>query len=277
MKKLDFINDKSDKIVNILMTKGFSYNHACYLLRNKDIRIDGIKISKNTVVKAKQEITVYYNETLEKGLKIDIIYQDENILVVDKPSGIEVEGKGGVCEYFNAYAVHRLDRNTTGLMLLAKNEEARQVLEQAFKNRSITKKYLAEVVGKTNFKGEEFIAYLVKDSQNSLVKIYSHKVALSSKIISIFKTIKSSPASSLIECTLVTGKTHQLRAHLAYLGHPIIGDGKYGKNEDNKKFKQKRQLLSCFYISLDKLSGKLSYLNGKVFKKLPSFACTESL
>ena len=87
-----------------------------------------------------------------------------------------------------------------------------------------------------------------------------------------FKTLKSTPTSSLVECDLLTGKTHQIRAHLAYLGHAIIGDGKYGKNEDNKKFKKKSQQLYCYYIKLNGLKSPLEYLNGREFKKLPSWA-----
>ena len=86
------------------------------------------------------------------------------------------------------------------------------------------------------------------------------------QIETIFKTLKSTNSSSLVEAELITGKTHQIRAHLAYLGHAIIGDGKYGKNEDNKKFKQRYQNLTCYFLKLGGLSGEFAYLNGRVFE-----------
>lgn len=272
MKKLEFISDKHEKITNFLLKKGFSYNNACKLLRNKDIRVNGVKIAKNFELESGDNIVVFYDENMLKTeQKIEIIYQDDNIIIVNKPQGVEIEGDGGVAKMLNGYAVHRLDRNTTGLLVLAKNLQAKSELDKAFKNRSLTKKYLAEVVGSTNFKGEIFKAYLLKDAKNSQVKIFDKKVAGSSEITTIFKTLKSSPSSSIVECTLVSGKTHQLRAHLAFLGHPIIGDGKYGKNEDNKKFKKKYQQLHCYYLKLNGLGGTLSYLNGKEFVMMPSF------
>lgn len=270
MEKLIINCEKKDKIANILCQKGFSYNYVCKLLRNKDIRIDDIKIKDNIEVEQGCKITVFYS-AVELQKTMEIVYQDDNIIIVNKPASIEVEGHDGVAERLNAYAVHRLDRNTQGLLILAKTQEAKKILLQAFKDRVVEKRYLAEVIGSTHFDGKELSAYLVKDSSQSQVKIYDKKVKGAVLIINKFKTLKSTSASSIVECELITGKTHQIRAHLAYLGHPIIGDGKYGKNIDNKKYKQKYQMLHCYYIKFRNLAGSLTYLNGQSFVEYPNF------
>lgn len=261
MEKMTFINDKQNKLINLLCEKGLSYNQCQKALRNRDVKVNGKRVGDNQIVQSGDEITVYYEKS-KKNFKV--IYEDENIIIVDKPRMIEIEGEDGLAKIFDALAVHRLDRNTTGLVILAKNIEARDILLECFKNRTITKKYLAYVVGQTHFDGQ-YEAYLVKDSKNSFVKIYDKPQKNGVKIISIFKTLQNEIDKSLVECTLVTGKTHQLRAHLAFLGHAIIGDGKYGKNIDNKKYKEKYQLLRCYYIKFNKIGGKLNYLKGKEF------------
>lgn len=262
MEKISFKNEVDGFIIDLLQDKGLPYNVCQKALRKQDIKVDGKRIKENIKIDKGTLVEVYYQKTPPK---FDIVYQDDDIFVVNKHSGIEVEGKDGVAQSLNAIAVHRLDRNTTGLLLLARNEASANALLQAFKDRTITKKYLALVVGKSNLNGE-YSAFLIKYSEKSLVKIYDKNVKGSVKITTIIKTIKSDDEKSLVECTLVTGKTHQLRAHLAFLGHPIIGDGKYGKNSDNKHFKTAKQQLHCYYLKLDKLSPPLDYLNGKEFK-----------
>ena len=272
-KKIIKVSADSD-VVSILNNIGVSYSYVCKLLRNKDVRINGERIKENQSVFLGDEVTVFLSEQIqspEQRLKESIKYEDENIIVVNKPSGIEIEGKDGLASKLKALPVHRLDRNTTGLVILAKNKTSQEILIDAIKNREISKKYYAEVVGKAEFKNFVFNAFLVKNSKESLVKIFDKQVKGSVAFSTIFNTVKSNPSSSIIECILLTGKTHQIRASLAYLGHSIIGDGKYGKNEDNKKFKEKKQKLHSYFIGFKNISSSLSYLSGKTFTEKPNW------
>lgn len=269
MEKLNFKATKDDKLISILQSKGFSFTNITKILKNKDVKVNDIRTKTNTDIFIGDEITVFFTEEMREKQNFEIIYQDENILILNKPKGIEVEGEDSLTSILKVLPVHRLDRNTTGLIIFAKNKDSQEELSKAFKNHTINKKYLTQVVGETNFKDYTMNAFLLKDSKNSIVKIFKNQIKGSVPITTIFNTLKSSSTSSIVECNLITGKTHQIRASLAYLNHPIIGDGKYGKNEDNKKFKASTQLLHCFYLQFGGLKNNLSYLNNKEFTNFP--------
>lgn len=269
MEKKEIIVKKDSTLLEELSQLGFSYVNIKKLFKNKDIKLNGLRVKDDCPLFQGDNLTIYYTPDQVQQNDIEILFEDENVLVINKPSGIETQGNGGLSDKLNAIAVHRLDRNTTGVMIFAKNQESKENLENAIKNRLITKKYYAEVVGNTNYKYFTYNAYLLKDSKNSQVKIFDKQIKNSLPISTTFNTIKSNPSSSLIECTLHTGRTHQIRASLAYLGHPIIGDGKYGKNEDNKKFKESRQRLHSYSLTLNGLTDHLNYLNGKKFISNP--------
>lgn len=269
MNKIDLKVDREDKVTNLLLDYGFSYNTICKMYRTKDIRLDNVKLSADKFATIGQTITCFCKELPEN--KFEVVFEDDNVLILNKKSGIEVVGENSLETKTGAIAVHRLDRNTEGLVIMAKNKDAESDLLNAIKERTITKKYLCEVVGFPKFDGKVKSAYLFKDSKNSVVKIYNKKEAGSVLIETKFNVLKKGTETSVVCCELITGKTHQIRAHLSYLGYPILGDMKYGLVDKNKKLKEKNQKLHCYYLKFMGLKF-LDYLNGKVIINLPVWA-----
>lgn len=271
MEKFEIKIKKNQKIRDFLLNYGFSKPITNQIIKNKDVKFDGKRLNEDDMVFAGQTVVVFAPE--KPSARFNIIFEDENVLVLDKGCDIEVQGKGSLESAIpGSIAVHRLDRNTTGVMIMAKNEEAAEALKQAFKDKTVQKTYVCEVFGRPNFKGEVQKAYLVKDANRSEVKIYPNFVQKSVLIETKFKTVKVGEQTSLVTAELLTGRTHQIRAQLAYLGFPIIGDGKYGKNEINRKFKEKYQKLHCFSLKIKKINKKFEYLQNKEFISKPEWA-----
>ena len=268
MNKKEIIVKKNQKISVLLQDFGFSYSEVNKILRAKDVKINGKSTKDNVFVDVGDVVTVFYaDDMIEK--KYEKVYEDESVLIVYKKQGIETDGEKGLSQILGVRAVHRLDRNTEGLVVYAKNDESEQKLLDSFKKHTVHKFYVAEVVGEFNVKNTVFDAYLVKDSEKSYVKIYKNRVPGAVLIKTCIDTIKSGKQSSMLKVELLTGKTHQIRAHLAFLGHPIIGDGKYGKESDNKKFNQNKQKLSCFSLKFDNIG--IDSLDNRTFVKKPSW------
>lgn len=262
---------------------GLTKNTLYKAFRKKDIRINDVKISEDTFVHTGDVITVYIVDSqLWKDIKIEKIYEDENILVINKPVNIEVVGDNSLTSILkNDYSFispcHRLDRNTTGLVLFAKNQKALDILLDKFKKQEIEKHYLAKVYGIPKVSSQKLTAYLFKDNKKSMVYISDTPKKGYVKIETSFTLLKKGEKEkySILDVELHTGKTHQIRAHLAHIGLPIIGDGKYGINEVNKKFGCKTQSLCSYKLKFNFKTdaGILNYLKEKTVKL--SFAQSE--
>jgi len=277
---IDYVGDKQ-KLSKVILSevKNLSYSNIQKLLRKKDIKVNLKRVSSDVFVENGDNIQVYAtNDMLEvKAQSINVVFEDENIIAVNKPINIEVESdsnKNNLLYCVNSYlssknqasarAVHRLDRNTKGLVLFAKNDAAYKELTLAFKEHKLTKIYEAAVVGVLPKEEDTLVAYLKIDKKSALADVQKSPKAGYTKIITKYKVIASSNDRSYVEIELVTGKTHQIRAHFSFIGHPLIGDGKYGNNQVNKKFGEKTQMLIAKKIifNFDKQS-KLYYLNKK--------------
>ena len=265
----------AEKIVNtenqrlsVLLEKhiGLTYSEIQKLLRNKDVKLNGKRVPSDKNITIGDIVEVYYNEK-----KIKVLYEDENIIVVFKPRRLETVNESGIdlrtkiSKQINieVFAVHRLDRNTEGLVIFAKNIDAKKALDDAIKNKDIKKYYLAKVVGVPETKEANLIAYLKKDENKSLVYISDLKQNGYDKIMTNYRVIDNLKDYSILEIELLTGKTHQIRAHLSHIGYPILGDEKYGNSKINKINCKKYQCL-CAYKLIFKLKKEnyLFYLNG---------------
>lgn len=267
---IDYLQDKFNKL-----KKGAIYK----ALRNKDIRVNGVKVTENVFLNAGDELTVYINDDILFGgftlTSKNIVYEDNNILIINKPQNILVISEENdigldklVYDYLNApaFPCHRLDRNTSGLIIFAKNHDFEEAMFTLIKNHGLRKLYKCKVYGKPSQTKATLVSYLFKDSKNSRVIISDDKKPGYSEIITKYNVLKSNPDNtSELEVELVTGKTHQIRAHLAHIGLPIIGDGKYGINEINKQFGVSWQQLQAYKIIFTNADGILEYLNKKEF------------
>ncbi len=239
----------------------FAYNA---LIKKGDIRVNGVKQRANCAVSAGDEVVYYTTPAQEAKPSHTLVYEDENVYIADKLSGVSSEALFCELKEKGCLPVHRLDRNTCGLIVLAKSEAAQTELLTAFKERAVEKVYLC--LAKNAFKAESGVltAYASKNADSGTVRVYDKPAEGRVKMVTEYELQKTYGDYAFVKVTLHTGKTHQIRAHLAHIGCPVLGDTKYGDFTLNKKYGLTRQVLIAHRL-LFNLNGDLSYLNGKIF------------
>ena len=271
-------------------------------IRIKRIKLNGGRAERDTRLKDGDVLQLYINdEFFDKPRednayltvatpKLTIVYEDDHILLVDKRPGLAVHPHDGA-EYgrtlidhiqsylyqkrewrpreensFTPALCNRIDRNTGGIVIAAKTAEALRVMNQKIKDREMDKRYLAIVEGTPRPREGSLKGYLFKDAKKNRVFVTDTPQSGAKSCQTNYRTLASAQGLSLVECELITGRTHQIRAQFAHAGHPLLGDGKYGKLD--KRYDRTYQALYSYKLTFDfsTEAGALEYLNGKSFQ-----------
>jgi len=258
-------------------------------LQGGDIKVNGERQKKNIELEPGDVIRIFIpDEELGVQPPLEFVYEDENIMIVNKQPGISTfddknNGAPNILSMADAhmretgeynadllnipYLVHRLDHFTGGLIVVAKHESAYKALLEAFSQRRIRKFYQAVVCGRVEPPAAQLHDFLVKDAANARVRISKAQVKNSMPVVTRYRTVRAAEELTLLEVELVTGRTHQIRAHLAFYGHPVLGDDKYGDRRMNKKYNANYQALWAHKLIFDIGTGHfMEYLNGRVFE-----------
>ncbi len=272
-------------------------------IRIKRIKCNGARCERSQRLNEGDVLQLYINDEFfeqprEDNLfltlfqpKLDILYEDENLLLLDKRPGLvvhadETEKVNTLINHVQAYLYqkrewnpkwenaftpalcNRIDRNTGGIVIAAKNAETLRIINDKIRDREITKKYLLITLGHPRPAEGKIECFLLKDEAKKQVSVYHHPIPEGKSAVTLYKTLKNKGELSLVEAELLTGRTHQIRASFADLGHPLLGDGKYGRGDANRRYGETRQALYSYYLAFDFTTdaGILEYLRGKAFQ-----------
>lgn len=304
MRTLEINKNDSGQRLDKFLTKYFKNMHWGEIykyIRKKRIKVNGKRAEISYKLCEGDKLDMYINDEyfdnrdtsgsfLDMKYNLNIVYEDKNILLVNKPQGVIVhedidEKKDTLINHIKAYLYqkgeynpkdehsfspslcNRIDRNTEGIVIAAKNAESLKVINEMIKRRDIKKYYLCLVKGFPKKKQAVLEGYLFKDSKKNEVYVYDTYRTGAKKIVTKYTVLEKRKNTSLVEVELITGRTHQIRAHLSHIGHPLLGDGKYGINQFNKMLGMKHQALCSYKLKFEvKEDNILSYLNNKEFK-----------
>lgn len=274
---MEYVANKNEKLIKSLIhnVQGLSFGNAQKLLRTGDVKINGKRIKDNIDINIGDFISVYIkNRSIPK---VDIVYIDDNIIVVNKPQGIECATRDkssdntySLEEIFAEYTpiiIHRLDRLTEGLVVMARKIDIARKFEKYFETKKIEKHYQALVLGQISGSAIK-TAYLKKDAKNSKVDISDVPLPDYKEIITEYSAINNYKDFTLLDINLHTGRTHQIRAHLSHLGHPVYNDAKYGNNALTQDYKG--YFLTAYKLIFH-LDDDMSYLNNIELQIQPSW------
>ena len=304
MKEIVVKKNDSGQRLDRFLTKSFGSLPQALMykyIRTKRIKLNGKRAEISTRLNEGDLLQLYINDDLlapakpkydflSAPVRLDIIYEDENILLVNKPEGLVVhpdkveyrdtlimriqhylydkgEFKPDDEASFKPALVNRIDRNTGGIVIAAKTAEALRVLNEKLKNRELDKYYLCIVHGVPKRKHDILVGQLEKDGDTNTVAVSNRRTEGSRTIRTEYTVIASAGGYSLVKIKLLTGRTHQIRAHMASIGHPLLGDGKYGVNKADRKRGFEHQALWSYRLkfAFDSNAGALEYLNGREF------------
>lgn len=255
-------------------------------VKRRDVRIDGERMTGDVRVSAGQEIRVYWPKAAlasagKAPMPPEIVFEDEHILLINKPQGIPAQNEENPLAGDSAltrvlaeltrrgektdqvHLCHRLDVQTGGLLLFAKEDSAYESAVQAFSERTFQKFYTCRVKGCPTQREAVMRAWLRKDAQLSRVAVTDYPARGAHEIVTAYRVMSGGEFARL-EVELITGRTHQIRAHLSHIGHPILGDDKYGDRQLNRQLGLKRQQLWATRLVV-RAEGALAYLNGRSF------------
>lgn len=286
MKEFIISKKQENKDIYSVIKKQFPHLSISSLnkaFRLKDVKVNDVRINKDYIVNQNDVVKIYITDNILFGMSKNIYYayEDNNILVAYKPKGVvsnyegvNNERKNVSIPYFdelvkkdkstNVIICHRLDTNTEGLVIFTKNDNAHKELIKAFKGGLISKEYIAVTYGKLPAQTDILSHYIIKDEKTGYSRIVDKCINNAKSCITEYSVIKyiKTLNCSIVSVKLHTGRTHQIRAHMKYIGNPIIGDSKYSTNEINNKFKLNSQMLFAVKYTFNFTEdSSLKYLN----------------